>query len=177
MKNTVLILLIAVLIGAGFVVRVSNASYATTQAKLLAAEPVSSTMTTQLNALKEYVSNHSGSTVTVELTMAYDDAVQQAQTAASSGSTPSGALYAAAQAACAGKTISTVQAQCNEEYLQTHSTPSTDAAPVVQPKLSDYTYHFVAPMLTLDLATILWAFAFITILVLCLPVLRPTSYL
>lgn len=176
MKQSLLIVAIAILIGAGFLVRSSNASYAQAQAKLLAAAPANDTTTTQLNALKDYVSTHSGSTITVQLTAAYNAAVQQVEAEATAGSTPSASLYAAAQAACSGRIVSTTQATCNAAYIESH-TPTSTTAVIAQPKLSDYTYHFVAPVLTFDLTTILWGLAFIAILILCLPVIRPAPYL
>jgi len=176
MKPPVLIFAIAVLIAGGFWARSSNASYSQAQAKILAAAPANQATTTQLNDLKQYVATHSGSTVTVQLTSAYNAAVRQVEAEAATIATPDSSVYAAAQAACSGKTISTVQAECNAQYLQTHAVPSSTTVAPVQPKLSDYTYHFVAPVLTFDFATILWGLAFVAILVLCLPVIRPTPY-
>ena len=102
MKQTTLIVAITFLIGAGFALRASNASYANTQANQLANAAANNDTTTKLNTLKQYVASHSGSTITVVLTGAYNTAVQQVQTEASAMATPSSSLYAAAQAACAG---------------------------------------------------------------------------
>jgi hypothetical protein len=167
MKSTIFVIMITFFIAMGFGVRSANGNYAQTQAKRLAAMDATDAANTKLNDLKNYVATHSGSTVTVVLTTAYNNAVQVAEAAAAS--TPSTQLYAAAQAACAGHAVSTVQAQCNEQYIQAHNTP---VVAVAQPKLSDYTYHFVAPIITFDFVTILWVFAFIMIIVLILPVLR-----
>ncbi len=177
MKATFLLIATALLIGAGFAVRAANANYAHTQAAQLAAAEANSDTTTKLNGLKQYVSTHSGSTITVQLTAAYDAAVRQAQTEAAVAAAPSSSLYAAAQAACAGHAISTVQAACNQAYIESHSPASSSTTNIVQPKLSDYTYHFIAPFLAFDLATLSWGIAFILILVLVVPVLRPAPYI
>jgi hypothetical protein len=177
MKPTIFVIAIALLIGGGFGLRASNAAYAHTQATQLAAAAANQDTQTKLNDLKQYVATHSGATITVQLTAAYNAAVQQAAVAATATATPSSSLYAAAQAACAGHAVSTVQAVCNQAYIESHSTPASASSTVVQPKLSDYTYHFVAPFLTLDLATVLWAIAFVLILIMALPVLRPAPFI
>jgi hypothetical protein len=173
LRQTIVIIIIAFLIGAGFAVRDETARYVQAQAATLATLPAGSTATAQLNALRQYTMTHSGATVTVQLTTAYNQAVEAANAATAA---PSSGLYAAAQAACGGHAVSTVQAQCNEEYIQSHSTPGTVNASVVQPKLSDYTYHFVAPFLSFDISTILWGVALLLIVALAMPVLRPRPY-
>ena len=177
MKPTALIIAIALLIGGGFAIRASNASYAHTQATQLAAAQNNSDTAAKLNALKQYVATHSGSTVTVELATAYNDAVKQVEAETAAVATPSSSLYAAAQAACAGHAVSTVQAACNEAYIQSHTNAANTSQNIVQPKLSDYTYHFVAPFLALDATTLCWGLAFILILILVIPVLRPAPYI
>jgi hypothetical protein len=167
---------IAALIVGGFVVRFNTASYVQNQAKELAAAPNNAATTAQLNALKRYANSHSGATVTVHLTTAYNEAMQVYQQAEIAATAPSSALYAAAQAACAGHAISTVQAQCNEQYIETHSPPTAATTAIPQPIEADYSYHFLSPFLTTDLSTAFWALAFILILVLAVPVLRPQPY-
>ena len=176
MKPTAFIIAIALLIGAGFAIRASNANYAHTQATALSQAENNSDTAAKLNDLKQYVSTHSGSTITVELATAYNDAVKQAE-AASTTATPSSGLYAAAQAACAGHAVSTVQAACNQAYIESHSNAGSASPYVVEPKLSDYTYHFVAPLLAFDATTLCWGVAFILILILVIPVLRPAPYI
>lgn len=177
MKAATLIIAIALLIGGGFALRASNASYARTQASQLTAAGANSDTTAKLNALKQYVSTHSGSTITVQLTAAYNSAVRQAQADAAVAATPSGSIYAAAQAACAGHAVASVQAACNQAYIESHSTAANSTSNIVEPKLSDYTYHFVAPFLAFDLATLCWGIAFTLILVIGVSILRPAPYI
>jgi hypothetical protein len=175
MKSAVMIIAIAALIGAGFIARSTNQSYARAQATELAVAPANADSTVKLNALKQFVESHSGATITVQLTAAYNSAVQTAE-AATASSTPSSSLYAAAQAACASHAAASVVTKCNEDYVQAHLTPAIGAALVALPKLSDYTYHFVSPLLTLDTTTVFWGIGFILILVLLYPLYRSVLY-
>lgn len=174
MKRSIIILVIVALAIAGWSVRSKNASYARSQASQLATASAGAATTTKLNNLKQYVMNHSGSSVTVVMQAAFDQAAQAAQAAAVPPPSSS-TLYAEAQAACAGHAVATVQAQCNQDYIQAHSTPAVTPS-VPMPVASDYTYHFIAPAFTLDAPTALWGLAFLALVWLVLPALRPKPY-
>lgn len=175
MKQTILIVAIIALSVAGWLARASNASYAHDQAVQLSAAAAGSETTAQLNTLKTYVMNHSGTTVTVVLNVAYQQALQAYQ-AATTPAVPSSTLYAEAQAACAGHAIATVQAQCNQQYIVAHSAATTTPT-VPMPVASDYSYRLIAPAFALDAPTGLWLLAFLGFIWLLLPALRPRPYL
>jgi hypothetical protein len=100
--------------------------------------------------LQDYVSTHMGSSVTYTLTGSYNRAVTAAQSAAAAQTNNNG-VYAAAQAACSGKTDSITQAKCNQAYLSTHLTNMPSPAPVYEPKLADYQHSLKSPAWTPDL--------------------------
>lgn len=172
MKRLILLIALVAFGISGWLTRQSYAATAQSRAAALANVTDGAVATRQLNDLRSYVVSHSGSSVTVTLTGLYDQAVAQTQTAAVA--TPSAALYAQAQAACAGRANATVQAQCNQQYIQTHASPA-QAASVPGPNLTDYTYRLIAPVVTLDLATLLMGLAFLCLVGLVIPALRPTT--
>jgi hypothetical protein len=105
--------------------------------------------------LKTYASTHMGATTTVFLQGSYARAAQAAQAATNPAS--GGQVYAAAQAACAGKSDSIVQARCVTAYVNSHSQPAANPQPVAMPLQADYTKTFTAPTFTFDLAGLLLA--------------------
>ena len=174
MKQTILLVTIVALAVAGLLTRVGNASYARDQATQLSAAAAGPETTAKLNALKTYVMSHSGTTVTVVMTAAYQQALQAYQ-AATMPTPPSSTLYAEAQAACAGRAVATVQAQCNQQFIETHSV-ATATPTVPMPAASDYSYRLIAPAFALDAPTGLWALAFLSLVWLVIPALRPHAY-
>ena len=175
MKQTIILFAIIALAVAGLLSRSSNASYARDQAMQLSAAPASPETTLKLNALKTYVSSHSGATVTVVMTSAYQQALQAYQ-AATTPTPPSTTLYAEAQAACAGRAVATVQAQCNQQFIESHSVATT-APNVPMPAARDYSYRLIAPAFALDGPTGFWTLSFLGLIWLLLPALRPRAYL
>jgi len=175
MKQAILFVAIVALAVAGLLTRAGNASYARDQASQLASAAAGPETTAKLNALKSYVMSHSGTTVTVVMTAAYQQALQAYQ-AATTPTPPSSTLYAEAQAACAGHAVATVQAQCNQQFIESHSIVATTPA-VPMPAASDYSYRLIAPALALDAPSGLWTLAFVSLIWLILPALRPRPYL
>lgn len=106
--------------------------------------------TTAISDLQSYVKSHVGASVTYTLTGSYNRAVTQANAAASAQNS-NGQIYAAAQAACSGKTDSITQAKCNQAYLQSHLANLPPQTTVLQPKLSDYQFSLRSPSWTPDL--------------------------
>jgi hypothetical protein len=170
MRRVFFLILLIIFCASGWVIRQGYIAYARNQALVVSTmtEPV--TTTAKLNELKRYVMSHSGSSVTVVLTATYNQAVSDVQAAQALAATPSTSLYAQAQAACAGRGVSSItQAQCNQSYIQNHSAGSTTTPTATPPSLADYTYPLVAPILTLDGASILFALGFISLIGVILP--------
>jgi hypothetical protein len=107
-----------------------------------------------VTTIKSYVHEHLGTHATFTLKGSYQRAVTAAQAAASSQGA-NAQIYAAAQAACGGKTDSITQAKCNAQYLSQHLVSVTTPAPVAAPKIADYNNNYRAPIWTPDLAGIL----------------------
>ena len=154
MKTWVLFLisLILLIIGAG--TRAASDRHAQTLAAgIIAADVANQPTTTLIANERNYVAKHMGANVSFELSNAY----QQAQTAAQAAAVPqtNGSIYAQAQAACASIKIAVQQAQCNQNYLDSHLTQATTPT-VTSPNVGDYSYHFISPTWTPDLTGLLW---------------------
>lgn len=121
--------------------------------------------------LQTFVKTHMGTSVSVTLNGSYTRAQSTSQ-AASAAQASNANVYAAAQAACNGKTDSLVQARCNEAYLQAHL-PASTPAPVPAPKLSDYQFNLKAPFWTPDLAGALLLGSLIAFVLLLFSLLKP----
>jgi hypothetical protein len=98
--------------------------------------------------LKQYVAAHMNTRVTVALKASYERAYQTADAAANPAS--NGQVYSQAQAACASKANSIVQAQCVQSYIASHTQPAANPQSVTKPRLSDYVTTYRAPFWTLD---------------------------
>jgi hypothetical protein len=160
MRRIHLILVVIALVIAGFIARLSYYSYASITADGLSKTKLSTTTTTQLNNLNQYVTKHTGSSVKVVLSRIYNDAVTDYNAQQQRISNSSAELYAQAQAACnASHAISTVQAACNQAYIAAHPQPADNQKVLTKPVLSNYTYNLVSPVIALDLATTLFFLA------------------
>ncbi|HVQ43955.1 MAG TPA: hypothetical protein VMT30_03235 [Candidatus Saccharimonadia bacterium] len=124
--------------------------------QIVAADTVAADTTTQLAALKTFVADHMGASVTFTLQGSYDRAVAAA-TAAAAVPDPNAQVYAAAQKACSGKSDSLTLARCNQAYLAQHLSTAPTPAPVPAPRAADYRRTFTAPLWTPDLAGALLA--------------------
>jgi hypothetical protein len=102
--------------------------------------------------LSSYVKLHMATSRQVFLSASYDKASQAAQAAANPAS--NGAVYAAAQAACASHADSLVQARCVQAYVGSHSSTGANPQAVAAPVKADYTKSFTAPSWTADSAGI-----------------------
>ena len=164
MKTRLLLLLGIILLIAGFAVRLGNTHQATKLANaVVATDNAGTDPTSQLATLKSYVHAHMGAHAKFTLQAGYERAVASAKTAAAAQATNS-QIYAAAQAACGGKTDSITQAKCNEQYLSQHLVNLPAQAPVSAPILSAYQYDLSAPFWTADTAGWLWAAALVALL-------------
>jgi hypothetical protein len=151
-KRTLFVVAAIALAVAGLVVRNENNKQARTMADIVQAQDLSGASTAaSLDDLQTYVNTHMGASVTYTLTGSYNRAVAQANAAATAASSDS-QIYAAAQAACSGKTDSITQAKCNQAYLSSHLSNAPQAAPVAEPQLASYQHSLKAPTWSPDLA-------------------------
>jgi hypothetical protein len=169
-------LAVVVLAGLGLFFEAKDSHYSHTQANAIvqddqAAPNPNAGATAALRNLQNFVKTHMGSSVSFTLTGSYNRAQSAAQ-AANAAQASNASIYAAAQAACSGKTDSLVQARCNAAYLQSHL-PASTPTPVAAPKLSDYQYNLKAPVWSPDLAGALLLGALIALVLLLFSLLKP----
>lgn len=169
-----------VLAGLGLFLEAKDSHYSHTQATAIVNADQSSSCATpgsecnqadSIPGLGQFVKSHMGTSVSFTLNGSYNRAQTASQAAASAQASNSN-IYAAAQAACSGKTDSLTQARCNEAYLQAHL-PAATPTPAPAPKLSAYQYNFKAPFWTPDLAGALLLGALIAFALLLLSLLKP----
>lgn len=115
-----------------------------------------------IGQLRQFVAGHMGSSVSFILNGAYERQQQTAQAAAQPQT--SGDVYQQAQAACASIKIAVQQAQCNQNYLNSHLQAAAPT-PVTAPNQADFSYVLVAPVWTPDAAGILLALSVLALLV------------
>jgi hypothetical protein len=150
-KRMLFIIAAIILLIAGIYARSASAKQAKTLANNVEVADLADTSTTAtLTDLQLYVKDHMGASVSYTLTGSYNRALAAA-TAASSAQNGNGQIYAAAHAACSGKTDSITQAKCNQAYLSAHLANLPQPVPVTQPKLADYQYSLKSPSWTPDL--------------------------
>jgi len=172
MSKRVLIAIVVLLTAAGFFMASRNVTEAHKLSQaVLAADAAAQDTVAPLGTLKHYVEGHMGASSGVTLGSGY----QRAQVAAQAAATASAAnsqIYAAAQAACSGKSDSITQARCNQDYLAKHLVSVAPATPVAAPKQSDFQYYFAAPFWSPDLAGALFAGAAIALALLVIAFVR-----
>lgn len=139
--------MLALLVGlfGGFELLANARQAASLRDQVAAKDQAGQDTTSDQVALEQFSHSHMNATVRLELMGSYGRAV-----AASQPATPSGALYAQAQAACAGKSDSIVQAKCVTDYVSKRL--PAPAAPVAPPDRSLFTKEFHSPAWTPDLA-------------------------
>lgn len=131
----------------GCMVLVDNRQQAADQAKQTVTQDLEgANVDTDLLKLKVYAANHMKVNVKFVLTGSYDRAVAAAKAEAAK----SNAGYAAAQAACDKKGVDSIrQSQCVAAYLAANPTPTTTPN---MPDVATYTYHYIGPSWSFDLA-------------------------
>lgn len=159
MTRILTILGILFLFGSAFSVRAQNHNTAVLRAStVVAADRAGEPIAPLLESLKKYVRTHTGSSVVLSLPGSYSRALSAAQ--ASGQPTATGALYAEAQAACAGKADSVRQAKCVQEFVSARLVTTPEQPTVLPPNPEDYVIRLKAPAIAPDLATLLWFVAF-----------------
>lgn len=114
------------------------------QNKDISGQPVDADMV----AAQAYSQAHMGTSSSVFLSGSYDRAM--AASSAASNPSSNGAVYAQAQAACAGKADSIVQAKCVSAYVAAHAAPSANPQAVAAPTKEAYTKPIAATAWTPD---------------------------
>jgi hypothetical protein len=126
------------------------------RADILRKDQAAQDVTADIEALRQFVFKHMNSSVRFELTDGYNRAVAAAQT---QGLAAGSQLYAEAQASCDRQGVSSVdQARCVQSYLESRLQPGQSSVPI--PQRSTYTYAFVSPSWTPDIAGFLLLVAF-----------------
>jgi hypothetical protein len=169
-KRMLFVLAALALAGAGFYYRTQNAKGAHNRAsQIVASDTAGADTVTAQTDLASYVKQHLGASVSYTLTGSYNRALAAAQASAAAASQANGQIYAAAQAACAGKSDSITQANCNQAYLSTHlvNVPTTTPAPA--PDLADYKHSLTSPPFAPDLAGALFVGAAAALIMALLP--------
>ena len=153
----------AALVALGLVAH--NHSSARAQAALIVQQDAAGKDVSQsIAVLRGYVGSHMGSSVSFVLNGAYERQQQAAQAAAQPQTT--GDVYQQAQAACASIKNAVQQAQCNQNYLNSHLQAATPAvSPVAAPNQADYSYMLAAPVWTSDTAGIILAISVLSLLI------------
>lgn len=97
-----------------------------------------------------YAGTHMDVATTIMLQGSYNRALSAANTPVAAAG--SGAVYAAAQAACGGHADSITQARCVSNYVATHAAPGSNAptSQLAPPNKADYTVTFKGPAWSFD---------------------------
>lgn len=103
-----------------------------------------------IEGLKEYSSQHMGTSVRIYLGGSYDRAV--AATKATSDPATSARIYAEAQASCASLKDSVSQSKCISDYLAKNAAPAPNPKPVQMPEQSKFIVVTSSPTWSPDLA-------------------------
>lgn len=105
-----------------------------------------------LNDLATYIFRHMNTSTEIELAATYDRHVQRA-TAGSQTDSVDAHIYEAAERECNKPNVpGTIRAQCFEDYVLEHAPPGSNPQPVELPLKQPYTYSFVAPVWSPDIA-------------------------
>jgi hypothetical protein len=115
-----------------------------------------------VDKLRQYASHHMGASVSFVLNGAFERQQQLAQTEAQPQT--SGDVYKQAQAACASIKNPVQQAQCNQNYLNSHLQAATPSR-VTQPNQADFSYVFASPVWTPDAAGLVLAASVLALLI------------
>jgi hypothetical protein len=158
--KAILLLIAVAMFGAGFYAQQGNSKESSRRVQaILTADLAGKNVSGDVDSLTDYVGKHMGSSIDFSLTGSFnraEDAFQAYQTAAAAAQQANSQIYAQAQAACAGKDDSIVQARCNTAYLNAHLQNVHIPDPVPEPQAADYYYKLVSPPWTADLAGALY---------------------
>jgi hypothetical protein len=141
----------------GTMLMVDNRQAAANQAKqIVLDDQAGKNVETDLIKLRVYVASHMKTNVKFVLTGSYDRALA----AAKAQSSASSAVYAAAQASCDKRGVDSIrQSQCVAAYIAANS--SGTATDVKLPDIAKYTYHYVGPAWSFDVAGIILILGFV----------------
>ena len=123
-------------------------------APVVAADEQSADIDTALRNLGNYVTNHMNTQLDepIQLAFSYDRAVQ-AELAKAQASASDGEIYKKAQTACENpNVVLSVRALCIQDYVLNNAPPGQNPAEIKFPDKALYTYNFVSPRWSPDLA-------------------------
>lgn len=153
-KRSVFVIIAIILAVFGLYLQSRDAASAHSQSQAItAADQAGQDTTGQVARLKTFVATHMGTSVQIQLLGSYQRAqavATESSRAAQSAQAGNAAIYAAAQAACSGKTDSITQAKCNTAYLQSHLTTAAIPSILPQPSLATYQSSLTSPFWTAD---------------------------
>lgn len=133
----------------------SNAMAAAIRASDTASAPTEA----MLGALGVFARTHLNASVSVTLSGAFARAQAKAKADAQAASA-NAQLYITAQKACSGRTDSVTQSRCVQDYVSKRLNGAPPATQVAAPQLADFTYRFVSPVWTTDIAGLCFLAAF-----------------
>jgi hypothetical protein len=110
-----------------------------------------------LNELRSYVLTHMNADLgaPVEFPGAYNKAVEEARRQAEGSGSANGEVYRRAQAACEDPSILlSARAQCIQDYVVDNAPPGSDAQALDFPPKELFSYSFLSPAWSFDLAGI-----------------------
>lgn len=132
--------------------RANSLRAAELRSQVLASDSQGQSVTQQLGELRKFVFSHMNASTKFELSASYERAVEQAR--AASQANASGDVYTQAQAACGQEvgTNSVAQVQCVQNYLEQNLQSANNPEPLELPDRSLYSYTYLSPSWTADLA-------------------------
>lgn len=140
----------------GAMLLVDNRQAAADQAKqIILQDQAGTNVDTELIKLRVFTASHMKVNVKLVLTGSYNRAVAAAKAQSSSSS----AMYAAAQASCDKRGVDSIrQSQCVAAYIAANG---SSAPEVKLPDVAKYTYHYIGPSWSFDMAGIVLITGFV----------------
>jgi hypothetical protein len=108
-----------------------------------------------LTELRDYVMTHMNATLPapLELQGSFNNAVERARKQAEQSGQADGGIYRQAQAECERPEIPlSVRAECIQNYVISNAEPGSEPQQLDIPPKEQFTYNFVSPRLSIDLA-------------------------
>jgi len=122
---------------------------------VISADEANAGIDSALRDLGNFVTHHMNATLPnnqpIELEKSYERAVQKVYDEAQV--TANGSIYKSAQTICENPNIILAErARCIQDYVTNHATPGKEPAPIEFPPKEKFTYDFISPTLSFDLA-------------------------
>lgn len=122
---------------------------------VIAADEANAGIDNALRDLGNFVTHHMNAALPnnqpIELEKSYERAVQKVYEDAQV--TANGSIYKSAQAVCENPNVILAErARCIQEYVTKNTTPGKEPAPIEFPPKEKFSYNFISPTLSFDLA-------------------------